>query len=252
MPALRTALAGAGALALLAVGAPPAQAAEQYQVSLDPLNDSGVSGTALITVDGQELTVRVSATGYVPNSPHAQHLHGDDDLSMDFMCPTTDRDADGNGITTTTEAVPDYGDIFISLTTSGDTSAGSGLAVDRMPVADAQGRLEYERTITVDAAAVAAIRNLHLVQHGIDVNGNGTYDFDAGPSDLDPALPEEATAPATCGMIEGSSVKTVPAGGVQTGGEPGTGVERPGLLVGGAGAVVVGGLLARRRRHRQA
>ena len=41
-----------------------------------------------------------------------------------------------------------------------------------------------------------------VVIHGVDYNDNGTYDFDsAGKSDLDPKLPEEATAPATCGVL---------------------------------------------------
>ena len=41
-----------------------------------------------------------------------------------------------------------------------------------------------------------------IVQHGVDLNGNGVYDEGAaGPSDLDPSLPQEATIPATCGRI---------------------------------------------------
>jgi hypothetical protein len=42
-----------------------------------------------------------------------------------------------------------------------------------------------------------------IVQHGVDLNGNGVYDEEAaGPSDLDPSLPQEATIPANCGTIE--------------------------------------------------
>ena len=41
------------------------------------------------------------------------------------------------------------------------------------------------------------------VQLGVDLNGNGVYDEEAaGPSDLDPSLPQEATLPANCGVIE--------------------------------------------------
>jgi hypothetical protein len=42
-----------------------------------------------------------------------------------------------------------------------------------------------------------------VVIHGVDYNGNGTYDFDsAGASELDPMLPAEATDPATCGVLK--------------------------------------------------
>jgi len=59
------------------------------------------------------------------------------------------------------------------------------------------------------------------VTHGIDVNGNGAYDAEAGKSSLDRELPPEATAPAAYGMIEGSNVTDMPDGGVDTGSGPG-------------------------------
>jgi hypothetical protein len=41
-----------------------------------------------------------------------------------------------------------------------------------------------------------------IVIHGVDHNGNGTYDFEgAGASELDPSLPAEATDPAVCGVL---------------------------------------------------
>ncbi len=40
-----------------------------------------------------------------------------------------------------------------------------------------------------------------MVVHGIDYNGNGTYDDTLGGSDLNPALSGEATAPALCGEL---------------------------------------------------
>ncbi|NEE50180.1 hypothetical protein G3M55_36935, partial [Streptomyces sp. SID8455] len=74
--------------------------------------------------------------------------HGSTD-GHDFRCPDKSADKDGDGIVTTAEGLPTYGDINISLTTKGDTSKDSGLAVDRMPVADKNGKLTYSRTITV-------------------------------------------------------------------------------------------------------
>lgn len=172
-----------------------------YQVTLLPLNDSGALGTAQLTLQGRQLTVKIESQGLVPGQPHAQHIHGST-TGHEFTCPDTSADKNGDGIVSTAEGLPAYGDINISLTTKGDTSKASGLAVDRMPVADKNGNLSYARTITVSQAVADHISRLHVVQHGIDPNGNGMYDFGKGKSELDPKLPQEATAPANCGTID--------------------------------------------------
>ncbi|GAA1622056.1 hypothetical protein [Actinoplanes couchii] len=199
---------------------------ESVHVKLDPLNHSGASGTATLTAmaDG-DLGISIRSTGLVPNSPHAQHLHGSTD-SMDFHCPGMSADKDGNGYVSTEEGMPEYGTIFISLTTKGDTSPQSGLAVDRMPVADAKGNLSFDRTIPaadLPAGTLAHLKDLHVVQHGIDANNNGKYDMDGlGESTLAKSagldgIPQEATDPAVCGMVSGAAAGSVPVGGVATG-----------------------------------
>ncbi|MDN5749031.1 MAG: hypothetical protein L0H64_11035 [Pseudonocardia sp.] len=82
------------------------------------------------------------------------------------------------------EGLPAYSDIRISLTTEGDVTptSGLGLALERFPAADASGDLNYERTIPASMlpeGTVGYLDNLHIVQHGIDVNGNGMYDLEA-------------------------------------------------------------------------
>lgn len=227
----------------------------EYSLSLDGLNDSGATGTALLTLgDDGSLTIEVESQGLAPGLPHAQHLHGDADLTQDFVCPTPEADADGDGFVSTAEGVTTYGGIHISLTTGGDTSPDSGLAVDRFPVADENGDLSYTRTLSaaeLPQGTAAAIRNLHVVQHGVDINGNGEYDAEAGPSSLDPDLPLEATIPATCGLVSGSNISEIPEGGVDTGAGPVPAGSEPGfgeaawlpvlLLV---GLVAIGGVLA--------
>ncbi|GAA2487991.1 hypothetical protein [Streptomyces gobitricini] len=185
-------------------GASDGRQGRVHQVDLRQLNDSGASGTASLGLQGRQLTVTIDARGLVPGQPHAQHIHGSTD-GHNFRCPDAGADKNRDGIVTTTEGLPAYGDINISLTTKGDTSKASGLAVDRMPVADKDGNVSYSRTITVSQAIADHIKDLHIVQHGIDVNGNGEYDFGKGRSELDPKLPQEATAPANCGTIKGSS-----------------------------------------------
>src|ERR1700759_207539 len=149
---------------------------------------------------------------------------------MDFHCPTMAADKNHNGYLTNEEAMPVYGDIFISLTTKGDTTKASSLAVDRMPMADAKGNLKYDRTIPaadLPAGTIAHLKDLHIVQHGIDANGNHKYDMAGlGASTLAKSagirgIPEEATDPALCGMVSGAAA-SVPLGG----GAPGDGSPR--------------------------
>lgn len=250
-------LAVPAACAILVAGASGASAQEKWTMNLKDTmgNDSGSSSTAHLTVDGDQLTVKIDGTGFVPGSPHAQHFHGSFDENKDFTCPTSADDADGDGQVNTEEGLPTYGDIMISLTTKGDTSPDSGLAVDRMPTADADGNLSYERTITLPDGAGDKLKNLHVVQHGLDTNGNGKYDMEAlGESSFAKSvgvndIPEEATNPATCGTVTGAAVGAPPTGGVDTGGGTTDGVEAMGAFGAGAGALALaGGLFVYRRR----
>ncbi|WP_030559505.1 CHRD domain-containing protein [Streptomyces aureocirculatus] len=221
---------------------------QSYQINLEQMNDTGAQGTAFVTVDGTRLSVKIEASGLVPGQPHAQHIHGSTD-GHDFHCPDDSADKNGDGIVTTAEGLPAYGDINISLTTRGDTSKKSGLAVERMPKADSAGKLSYSRTITVSQKVADHIKDLHVVQHGIDANNNGTYDFGKGKSELDPKLPQEATAPAACGMVKGAAVGSMPVGGVETGSGTTKGMEAPGMVAaGGAALLGAGALFALRRR----
>jgi hypothetical protein len=245
----RTALGVLGLAATPLLLAAPAQA-DTVNFHLSEQNDSGASADATITSNANgSITVRIDGTGFTPNAPHAQHLHGD--AAGNFFCPTPDADKNGDGQVATEEGVAQYGGVVISLTTKGDTSAKSGLAVDRFPVADAQGNLNYRRTISAGAipdGIAANIDNLHIVQHGLDVNGNGKYDMDAlGESVFAKSLgvegiPEEATNPATCGEVAA-------VGGVETGSGTTAGLES-GAMLGFGGLALAGsaGALLMRRR----
>ncbi|KNX39059.1 hypothetical protein [Luteipulveratus halotolerans] len=210
-------------------------------------NNSGSSSTATIKVKGDQLWVHITGTGFTPNSPHAQHFHGSFDGSKNFTCPTSSADKDGDGQVNVEEGLPMYGDIVLSLTTKGDTSPDSGLAVDRMPTADADGNLDYTRTIDLPKGSGDKLKNLHIVQHGLDANGNDKYDLDAlGESTFAKSLgvngiPEEATNPATCGTVSGASVGSAPTGGVDTGDGTTSGIENAGLLGLGATLLIGGG-----------
>jgi hypothetical protein len=173
---------------------------EHYTADLNPLNRSGAEGHAMLEKEGnKKVETEIHTKGLAPKLPHAQHIHGFKKAVSE--CPTLALSGRDNLITTV-EGVPAYGPIQVSLTTTGDTSPKSGLAVDRFPVANAKGTVEYERTLMVSADVAKNLGKKAIVQHGVDLNDNGRYDFKAaGKSELDPSLPQEATIPATCGVI---------------------------------------------------
>ena len=179
------------------------------------------------------------------------------------MCATMKNDADGDGVLTNEEAAGEYGTIFFALTTRGGARPQDGLAVDRMPVADAQGRLNYERTFSADMVPDDLLKHLssvHVVQHGIDVNDNDKYDLAAlGVSTFAKNLgadgvPEEATDPASCGVVEGAGAAEPAHKGVETGGTPVAAVDAP-LAAGGiallllSGGFAVSAATGTRRQH---
>lgn len=187
--------------------------------TLDELNGSGASGTATAVVRNQKIkSISVHAEGLSPDAPHAQHIHYGDDARNE--CPSLfPDDTNDDGVINTVEGVPAYGPIVVSLTTTGDTTPGSALAVDRFPVSS-DGSFSYFRTdirftrvsgtgysggggtAKQIADSVRAGEGV-VVVHGVDYNGNGIYDFEGrGASELDPSLPAEATDPAVCGLLD--------------------------------------------------
>jgi hypothetical protein len=226
---LRSLLILAAALAMLCL--PMGAAADTtVRAKLVEQNGSGASGTASLTAtDNGGLNVVIRSQGLVPGQPHPQHIHGSEGGGGHSRCPTLKNDTDGDGVLTNEEATGEYGTIFLALTTRGGATPQDGLDVDRMPVADSEGRLDYERTLPAQMVPDGLLENLsslHVVQHGIDVNNNDKYDLDAlGVSTFAENLgvgdvPEEATNPASCGVVEGAGAAGRPRGGVETGGAP--------------------------------
>jgi hypothetical protein len=236
--------------ATLGVGS-AAVADTTVRAHLTPVNHTQARGTATLTArDDGSLTVVIHATGLVPGQPHAQHIHGSAEGGAGHtMCPSKANDTNGDGILTNEEAMGEYGTIYMSLTTRGGSSAKDGLALNRMPVADAQGRLNYRRTFApnlVPSAVMDQLSHVHVVIHGIDVNNNDKYDVSGlGVSTFArnlgmPGVPEEATDPASCGVVTGAAAPTMPRGG------PDTGVGPPAAAGDGGGARtgLAAGLLA--------
>lgn len=241
------------ALGALTLAAAPASAHEgdmwSSQATLSALNNSGTTGEVMVDVHGTEATVTMNVSGAAETFmdgpfPHAQHIH----IHGQGTCPGPEADTDGDGVVNTTEGHPSYGMIGTSLTTEGDTSPDSGLAVERFPGGSAYS---YERTFELDAPTAEALQSgtAVIVVHGVDPTLMPAAAAEK-MSDLDPALPAAATLPAACGTLTAAQMGAMPEGGADTGVETATGNgAAAGLAVAGAGVLAVAGsaLVARRR-----
>jgi hypothetical protein len=238
-----TTFVAAGAI-LAFPAAASAQSPTTFSANIGQANESGASATADMSLDGNDLTVRIDGQGFFDGFPHAMHFHGEP--GGDNVCgPLNPGDAgfeeadeDGDGFLSVVEGVPAYGPISASLTTEGDTSPDSGLAVERFPTSET---LDYERTFEVSDEVAQNLSSLHIVIHGADLDGSGEIgDLEDEDGELKPSsiAPDdfgfEETAVAACGQITASA-----AGGVDTGagGTAGSETSAAGATAAGAGAL---------------
>jgi hypothetical protein len=215
-------------VALPFVAAGPAVADGAANANLTPVasNGSNGQGTAMVKVTGGTIDFTLAASD-LADGPHAAHIHFGADARHE--CPTAADDADGDARLSTTEGGPAYGPIAVSLTRTGDTSAQSGLAVDRFA---AGTEISYMRGgVTVEPGIASAIESGQavVVVHGVAYEGAKAE----VPSDLDPALPASATDPAICGVLTAA-----PAGGAATG-AGGAAPSSSAVVVGLGGAALV-------------
>lgn len=177
-----------------------AAAPVEYSTTLGALNGSGASGTVKISLDGTRATITEHVAGLAAMFgdgayPHVQHIH----IDGKGACPTMAADTNGDGVVSTVEGGPAYGNIGTSLTLSGDTSPAAGTALN---VAPSGASYDYARTIDLDAATVASLEagTAVVVVHGLDPATLSTQ-AQGEMSELVPSLPLAATSPALCGVL---------------------------------------------------
>ena len=197
----------------LSAGAAFAVSAGSFSATLQPVphdhvadGGSDVHGSAALRLTGRTLDITLHATGLTPGEPHAMHIHGDVQAANE--CPGIERDTNTgdpidpdsfvagtpDGLISLAEGGKDYGPIDVSLTVTGDSSAASGLSLERFLTADAAGRIDYHRSVVVPKDVAKNLGNLHIVVHGADLPG------DADHSSLSSLF--EATLPVACGEID--------------------------------------------------
>lgn len=272
----------AAGIAALGVGAPAAHAASgngsdgwSVQTDLKPvaLNtpDGAASGHVMITIHGDQATVTEKVSGLadklpadkktlaslgIPAAfagkpfPHVQHVH----ISGQGSCPTESADSNGDGVISTVEGQPAYGNIGTTLSLKGATDASTATDVT---VAPGGGSYTYKRTFTMNHDTLASIKDGTgvVVVHGLNPatapRASLTTDNSLGVTlpGADKKLALIGTAPALCGQLTKSQMDHMPVGGVQTGGGSTAGSNDMGLYY-GAGALLLGAgaVLTVRRR----
>lgn len=238
-------------LGLVAMGAAPAMAHDvsgSYSAMLGEINSSGASGEAWIELEGTTATVTLNATGLAAEFdgaayPHVQHIH----IGAQGTCPAPSADTNGDGIISTTEGGPFYGDIGTTLSVgAADKSPAGGLDLAAAP---SGATIAYEETFELDHATADALGagTAVVVVHGLDPATQP--ESGTSPSDLVPELPLAATSPALCGTLEMQPAGWVDTEVVTAAGVGSTGTELGFVALGGMlVATAVAGVYVVRRR----
>ncbi len=210
------ALAVGGALLTPAAAHASAASSLDFYAALQPVTANHVTGSGgvWISLTGDSAKFTLQVDGLLAGAPHPAQLY----VGAAAACPTVGQAAAFDGHSSIAYDAASLGSPEVALTTSGDTSAASALAMPRFPTA---GNYTYTRTFDVPPSVAAAVKDgkAVLVVHGIDYNANGKYDDVLGVTPGHSALPAEATDPALCGtFVAAQMTASVPVGSADTGG----------------------------------
>ena len=94
------------------------------------------SGTAVIRISGDHITVRIHAVGMDPSIMHMAHIHKGN------RCPSQVReDANHDGVLDVIEGLPAYGPVLVNF--GADISSLAASAMGGVPMANASGIVNY-------------------------------------------------------------------------------------------------------------
>lgn len=197
----------------------------QFTAQIQPINGSDVSGTATLILDGDQLTVRVEASGLESDQVHMMHIHGlidaDTGLPLNSTVPPATDDTDGDGFVEIAEGAASVGPVILPLT----SPPGGG--ADDFPTA-ANGTISFEETFDLGQVGTLAdgftaanlfpldLRVVHL--HGLsvpagvgadtegEVDGTGGYKpgLPVATGEIEP-VPGEAGAAAASATLAGGN-----------------------------------------------
>lgn len=157
---------------------------EMYEARLEAVDGSGVTGTATLTIEDEELTVTVAATGFDPDVRVPQHIH------MNSSCD-------------------DAGGILLNLDDDLSAPNDGEPRGDAYPETDDQGSLRFEATRSIGElrTALGDADAEEADTAGTDAAGTDTLgrDGDAERFDLGNRvvnLHGEDMQPIACGQLD--------------------------------------------------
>jgi hypothetical protein len=148
------------------------------EVLLDPVNNSGIAGTARVSLSGSRLYAWVSLGGNIPSQTHMQHIHLPKGSGRG-SCPTPNLDRNHDGLVSLAKGLPAYGAPAVSL--------------EPFP-APTGPRFEYSQILRV-RPGLPLDRGV-IVVHGMDVNGRYDDTIPVACGAIDPTLPAARSAQA--------------------------------------------------------
>jgi len=140
----------------------PAPPTSRYSAILAPLNVSGVSGTVVMTITGNEMSVTISLKGLGPNQEYMPHIHGAH--NMNATCPTA-ASANSDGIITLAAGTPAYGPVALPFEPT------------PTPTADADGNISWSQQLIITPDEEYDL--VPLTSHVVLIHGmtyKGVYD----------------------------------------------------------------------------
>jgi len=192
----------AGTLATKADGQPTVYAAQ-----LHPMNTkvTGVetTGEARFSINGDALTITVSAQKLPPDMVHWQHFHGFKD-NRDATCPTEAADVNHDGIIDLIETEPTSGTTMVPFD---DDPVSMDIGGGTYPKAGADGTFHYEKTVSLkdlEAAFAKAFgdKELDLDRRVVFIHGIlSSTKLPASAASLG-TIPAQVTLPIACGEIK--------------------------------------------------
>lgn len=150
--------------------------ADVREVILDPVNDSGIAGTARVARSGDSLLAWLSVGGDIEDHEHMQHIHLRKD-GHPASCPTPALDKNHDGLISLEEGVPAYGAPAVSLEPFPKPTEASFRYM---------ARLRVDPQLPLDRATI--------VVHGLDVDGKYDESLPVACGAIDPSLPRSAPA----------------------------------------------------------
>jgi len=188
--------------------ASPSGETTTYHATFSPLNSDAnggdVSGEAVITVSGDEMTIEIDIDGAAPTIQHWQHFHGFADSDQAATCPTMDDDANGDGYVDLIETEAKAGTTMVPFS---DDPVSMDIPKAIYPTADADGSYRYEQTVSLSALEDAFSKQFDGQQ--LDL-GKRVIFIHTVPGDTELPdsvqslgdIPAQVTLPIACGQLE--------------------------------------------------